>query len=65
MGVIVGLVDGVVDGGDDGALVFDAFLPSTDFTMVGAFVATAAAFGAALHAFSHPHATRKAGKSSS
>lgn len=65
-GALVGLVDGVVDGGDDGAPVFfEDFLPLTPLTMVGAFVATAAALGAELQAFSQPHATRKAGKSSS
>lgn len=63
-GAGVGLVDGVVDGCIDGAPVpFESFLPPTIFAGVGAFVATVAAIGAALQAFSHPQATRKAGKS--
>ena len=57
-GAGVGRVDGVVDGDDDGVLVFFEFIPA--FVMVGALVATAAALGAWFHAFSQPHATRKA-----
>lgn len=65
-GDIVGLVDGVVDGVDDGVMVvFDVFLPPTAFVIVGGLIATGAACGAGLQAFSQPQATRKAGKSSS
>jgi hypothetical protein len=65
-GALVGLVDGVADGCEDGELVvFEFFLPPTDFTIVGDRVATGTALGAELQAFSQPHATRKAGKSNS